>query len=51
MMGSETWAMALATSIHVEATPTRGVMGRIALTNLGKNLFTVIPMAMGAKTT
>lgn len=51
MIGSATWATALATRRQVETTPTTGAKGRIFLTKLGKNLLVVIPMAMGAKTT
>ena len=50
-MGSATCATALATSRHVETTPTTGANGKIALTTLGKNLFNVMPTAMGARTT
>ena len=50
-MGSATWATALATRRQVETTPTTGAKGRMALTNLGKNLLADIPMAMGARTT
>ena len=51
MIGSATWATALATRRHVETTPTTGAKGRIFFTNPGKNLFVVIPIAIGAKTT
>ena len=51
MIGSATCATALATSRQVEMTPTTGAKGRIAFTNLGKNLLAVMPMAMGARTT
>ena len=51
LIGSATWAMALATRRQVETTPTTGANGRIFFTNLGKNLLSVIPIAMGARTT
>lgn len=50
-MGSATCATADATSMQVDATPTTGANGRIALTTLGRNRFMVIPMTMGANTT
>ena len=51
MIGSATWATADATRRHVETTPTTGANGKIFLTNPGKNLLVVIPIAIGAKTT
>lgn len=50
-IGSATWATALATNKHVLTTPTTGAKGKIFSMNLGKNLFAVMPTAMGAKTT
>jgi hypothetical protein len=50
-IGSATCATALATRRHVDTTPTTGANGNIALTTLGKNLFNVMPTAMGARTT
>ena len=51
MIGSATWATALATKRQVETTPTTGVNGRIFFTKLGKNLLVVMPIAIGANTT
>ena len=51
IIGSATWATALATRRHVDTTPTTGANGRIFLTNPGKNLLVAIPIAIGARTT
>jgi hypothetical protein len=50
-IGSATCATALATRRHVEMTPTTGANGNMALTILGKNVFSVMPTATGARTT
>ena len=46
-----TCAPALTMRRQVDMTLTTRVNGRMALTNLGKNLLAVIPMAMGSRTT
>jgi hypothetical protein len=51
MIGSATWATALATKRQVDTTPTTGAKGRIVFTNFGKNLLVDIPIRIGAKTT